>query len=48
LIGWEKVQGGTDELENLRLVDMDVYLELCRQLWEQVKDLSDGTAVGEE
>lgn len=39
--------GGKDELDNLELVDMDVYLELCCQLWNKVKDLPEGTRIGE-
>src|SRR5262249_49083215 len=39
--------GGEDELENMELTDLEVYLTLCTQLWNKVKDLPEGTPVGE-
>jgi hypothetical protein len=39
--------GGKDEIENLELTDMEVYFELCRQLWEAVKNLPTGAAVND-
>lgn len=38
---------GEDELDNMELTDLDVYLTLCAQLWNKVKDLPDGTPIGE-
>jgi hypothetical protein len=37
--------GGKDKVSNLELTDMEVYLETCLQLWEQVRNLPDGTPV---
>jgi hypothetical protein len=37
--------GGEDDVHNLEVVDMDVYLELCSQLWNRVKGLPDGTPI---
>lgn len=36
---------GKDVLANLQKTDMKVYLELCAQLWNQVKDLPEGTPI---
>lgn len=38
--------GGADDLKNLEMMDMNVYLEMCGQLWEKVKDLPEGTEIG--
>jgi hypothetical protein len=37
--------GGKDDLTNLELTDLDVYLEFCAQLWERVKSLPSGAGV---
>lgn len=39
--------GGKDIVANLELTDMEVYLELTAQLWHKVKDLPEGTPIGE-
>jgi hypothetical protein len=39
--------GGEDNLDNMELTDLDVYLTLCAKLWNKVKDLPDGTPIGE-
>lgn len=36
---------GKDTLRNLELTDMEVYLDLCTQLWDRVKDLPEGTSI---
>jgi hypothetical protein len=38
--------GGKEDLTNLELTDMSVYVDLCCQLWNKVKDLPDGTSIG--
>ncbi len=37
--------GGKDEISNLEIGDMAVYLETCAQLWNQVKNLPAGTKI---
>ena len=37
--------GGKDEMDNLELSDMSVYLELFAQMWEKVRNLPSGTRV---
>ncbi|GLY52830.1 T6SS immunity protein Tdi1 domain-containing protein [Lentzea sp. NBRC 102530] len=37
--------GGTDAVENLEVVDEEVYWSVHGQLWAKVKDLPDGTPV---
>jgi hypothetical protein len=39
--------GGKDSLSNLERTDLDVYLSLCAKLWNKVKDLPEGTPIGE-
>ncbi|WP_050502189.1 T6SS immunity protein Tdi1 domain-containing protein [Streptomyces monomycini] len=39
--------GGEDEVENLHLVDREVYFELCTQAALQVRDLPPGTPISE-
>lgn len=38
--------GGEETLDNMELVDMEVYLHFCVKLWNKVKDLPDGTSIG--
>jgi hypothetical protein len=38
---------GADELSNLELGDMGVYWHLCTEMWNRVKDLPEGTDLGE-
>jgi hypothetical protein len=38
--------GGEDDLNNLELIDMDVYLSLCSQLYHQIRKLPEGASVG--
>lgn len=38
--------GGEDELSNLEVSDMEVYWDMTDQLWEAVKDLPEGTKIG--
>lgn len=37
--------GGEEAISNLEESDLDVYLSLTAQLWRQVRDLPDGTAL---
>jgi hypothetical protein len=39
--------GGKDNVANLQLTDMRAYLDLLAQLWNKVKDLPEGTPIGE-
>lgn len=39
------ILGGADELANLELTDMDVYVHLCGQIRNQVKRLPDGQRI---
>lgn len=38
--------GGEDSLENMEISDMEVYWDMTDQLWEAVKDLPEGTKIG--
>lgn len=38
--------GGEDSLENMEVSDMEVYWDMTDQLWEAVKDLPEGTKIG--
>ena len=38
--------GGEDSLENMEVSDMEVYWDMTDQLWEAVKDLLEGTKIG--
>ena len=38
--------GGDDSLENMEVSDMEVYWDMTDQLWEAVKDLPEGTKIG--
>ncbi|MEC4175293.1 T6SS immunity protein Tdi1 domain-containing protein [Adlercreutzia sp. R7] len=38
--------GGEDSLENMEISDMEVYWDMTSQLWEAVKDLPEGTKIG--
>ncbi len=38
--------GGADEVGNLELSDMEVYWDMTSQLWEAVRDLPEGTKIG--
>ncbi|MEC4272402.1 T6SS immunity protein Tdi1 domain-containing protein [Adlercreutzia sp. R25] len=38
--------GGKDEGDNMDIVDMEVYWGMTGQLWEAVKDLPEGTKIG--
>lgn len=38
--------GGKDEDDNMDIVDMEVYWGMTGQLWEAVKDLPEGTKIG--
>ena len=35
-----------DSLENMEVSDMEVYWDMTDQLWEAVKDLPEGTKIG--
>jgi hypothetical protein len=37
--------GGKDELDNLHRGDIDVYLDLCRQLYEKSKTIPEGSKI---
>lgn len=37
---------GEDSLENMEVSDMEVYWDMTDQLWEAVKDLPEGTKIG--
>lgn len=39
--------GGEKTVDNLDVTDLEVHLEIMSQLWEQVKDLPEGTPIGE-
>jgi hypothetical protein len=39
--------GAKENVQNLELVDMEMYLGLCCQLWNGIKDLPDGTLINE-
>jgi hypothetical protein len=36
---------GKDRVSNLELGDMDVYLQMCVDLWNAVKNLPEGTPI---
>ncbi|MHC4742039.1 MAG: T6SS immunity protein Tdi1 domain-containing protein [Planctomycetota bacterium] len=36
---------GQDEVENMELIDLDVYVEICGQLLNKIKTLPDGTTI---
>lgn len=38
--------GGEDSLDNMEVSDMEVYWDMTDQLWEAVKDLPEGTKIG--
>lgn len=38
---------GLDEASNLWLLDADVNMGLGRQIWQQIKDLPDGTIINQ-
>ena len=38
--------GGKDDETNFEVVDREVYLSFCAQLWIQVRDLPEGTPIG--
>lgn len=37
--------GGEDKVTNLHDIDMNVYVDVCGQLWRQVRNLPDGTPI---
>jgi hypothetical protein len=37
--------GGKDTVDNLELIDMDVYVNLCGQAFERLKDVPIGTRI---
>jgi hypothetical protein len=39
--------GGEVKVKNLEVIDMEVYLHFCVKLWNKVKDLPDGTPIGD-
>jgi T6SS immunity protein Tdi1, C-terminal len=39
--------GGKDDVDNLEVIDMSLYVELCAQLWHKTKHLPDGMSIGE-
>ena len=38
--------GGEDNSDNMELIDMEVYWDMTTQIWEAVKDLPEGTKIG--
>ena len=49
LYGWKRlpVLGGEYSTENLEPTDIEVHFSVAGQLWRQVKDLPDGTKIGD-
>lgn len=39
--------GGEEKLDNFELCDLEVYLHLCVKMWKKVKDLPEGTPIGD-
>ena len=44
--GWPLFLGGEDSLDTREVSDMEVYWDMTDQLWEAVKDLPEGTKIG--
>ncbi|WP_304426435.1 hypothetical protein [uncultured Adlercreutzia sp.] len=38
---------GQDEVDNKEIIDMEVYWDMTTQIWEAVKDLPEGTKIGD-
>lgn len=39
--------GGINKIDNMEVSDMEVHWYITTQIWEQVKDLPEGTSIGE-
>jgi hypothetical protein len=48
-VGYKKplFLGGKDAIDNFELIDMDVYWSICAQLLQQVRELPEGTKIGD-